>query len=109
MVIKKTISTLPNLPRADFAKTVELTNSEMKTFATTFLDRWKIECRVLNTFFVGGFMDKNYFYRPQYPTSEEGQYLLLLTARKLIEQVLFHLKDPKILFVMKGVCSFHLT
>ena len=91
-IITKTIANSPPLHRATFATTIPLTSEEMKLFATIFLEKWKLTSVALNTFQIGGFIDKIFLsdLNKQYPTSEEGQYLLLLTARQLIKQVILH-------------------
>ena len=87
-VIEKEISKTTLFHRVEYTESVELTLEEMKVFATTFLKKWKITNYIINTFIIGGFIDYKFF--AQYPTSEEGQYLLLFTARQLIKQVAFH-------------------
>lgn len=88
MCIEKVITYNKSLHRNDYAAVIPLTNEEIKLFATVFLKKWKLTNTSSNTYVIGGFIDNKYF--EQYPTSEEGQYLLLLTARQLIKQVLFH-------------------
>jgi hypothetical protein len=87
-VIEKAITKTFPFHRAEYAEAVEINVEETKVFATTFLKKWKITTSRTNVFIVGGFIDSKYV--GQYPTSEEGQYLLLLTARQLIKQVAFH-------------------
>lgn len=87
-VIEKVITKTFTFHRTEYAEAVELNLEEIKRFATTFLKKWKITKSMLNTFSIGGFIDNKYY--GQYPTSEEGQYLLLLTIRQLIKQVAYH-------------------
>ncbi|GEO11118.1 hypothetical protein [Segetibacter aerophilus] len=87
-VIEKTITKALPFHRAEYAEAVQISVEETKVFATTLLKKWKVTTSRTNTFIIGGFIDNKYL--EQYPTSEEGQYLLLLTARQLIKQVIFH-------------------
>jgi len=94
-VIEKTINSNSFLLRTEYVEAVELNNSEMKAFATTFLKKWKLTKFGINTFIIGGFIDNPYF--KQYTCNIDGQYLLLASARQLIKQVIFHLSKPQIL------------
>ncbi|MEJ7680035.1 MAG: hypothetical protein WKG06_19685 [Segetibacter sp.] len=87
-LIEKVITETFAFHRVEYAEAFELRNEEVKLFATVFLKKWKITKRASNTFIVGGFIDNKYV--GQYPTSEEGQYLLLSMARQLIKQVIYH-------------------
>jgi hypothetical protein len=93
-VIEKTINNKQTFLRSEYAEAVELSNVEIKVFATNFLRKWKLTKYGINTFIIGGFIDNPYFC--QYTNNIDGQYLLLATARQLIKQVIFHLPKSEL-------------
>lgn len=92
-VIEKKLSHFTELHFPEYTLAAKLREEEMKLFATTLLNKWKYVDDRTNTYTIGSFRDYKFF--KQYPTSEEGQYLFLLTARQLIKQVLFHFPQLK--------------